>query len=101
MYIVHSIFNVPAEKSEEVIAIYQNRSKLVDQAPGFQQFRLLHNKKKPGELTVEITWEDKQSYIDWVSGDDFKRIHDLEKNYPDQELASIRPTVKMFEVVAQ
>jgi heme-degrading monooxygenase HmoA len=37
MYIVHSIFDVPAEKAEEVIAIYRNRSKLVDQAPGFQQ----------------------------------------------------------------
>ncbi|MFP7495103.1 antibiotic biosynthesis monooxygenase family protein [Terribacillus saccharophilus] len=101
MYIVHSIFDVPAEKAEEVIAIYRNRSKLVDQAPGFRQFQLLHNQKKSGELTVEITWKDKQSYIDWVSGEDFKRIHELEKKYPDQELAAIRPIVKMFEVVAR
>lgn len=41
MYIVHSTFDVPEEKAEEVISIYQNRSGFVDQAPGFVNFSLL------------------------------------------------------------
>ncbi len=36
MYIVHSTFKIPEEKAQEVISIYQNRSRLVDQAKGFQ-----------------------------------------------------------------
>ncbi|WP_026571151.1 antibiotic biosynthesis monooxygenase family protein [Sediminibacillus sp. JSM 1682029] len=101
MYIVHSIFEVPPEKSEEVISIYQNRTGLVDQAAGFIDFSLLQNERKPGELTVQIIWEDKQSYLDWVTGEDYQRIHDLEKKYPDKQLANIVPKVHKFKVVAQ
>ncbi len=32
MFIVHSTFRMPNEKAEEVISIYQNRSRLVDKA---------------------------------------------------------------------
>lgn len=56
MYIVHSTFHVPLEKVEEVITIYQTRSKLVDQYEGFQSFHLLQNEVKKGELTVQIIW---------------------------------------------
>lgn len=79
MYCVFSTFDVPAEKADEVISIYQNRSRLVDQAPGFIDFFLLQNDKRPGELTVQILFESKDHYLNWVKGLDFKRIHDLEK----------------------
>ncbi|NNV06566.1 antibiotic biosynthesis monooxygenase [Geobacillus sp. C56-T2] len=100
MYIVHSTFSVPVEKVDEVIAIYQNRSRLVDKADGFRAFRLLQNEKRPGELTVHIEWESKEAFLAWVTSDEFKRIHELEKNYPDQELASIVPTITRYKVVA-
>lgn len=35
MYIVHSIVTVPKYKEMEIIELYQNRSRLVDEAPGF------------------------------------------------------------------
>lgn len=101
MYIVHSTFDVPEEKADEVISIYQNRSGLVDQAPGFINFSLLQDERKPGELTVQISWKDKESYLDWVTGEDYKRIHELEKKYPDQELAGIVPKIRKFRVVAE
>ncbi len=100
MYIVHSTFNVPEEKANEVIAIYHNRSKLVDQAEGFQRFILLQNEKRKGEITVHIEWDTKEHFQSWVQSEDYKRIHELEKKYPDQELASIIPKIKKFEVVA-
>ncbi|PGT88875.1 antibiotic biosynthesis monooxygenase [Bacillus sp. AFS040349] len=101
MYIVHSTFNVPIEKVEEVIGIYQTRSKLVDTYEGFQSFQLLQNEVKPNELTVQINWKTKQDYLNWVTSDAYKKVHELEKNYPDQELASIKPIVQRFEVVAE
>ncbi|MBP3951477.1 antibiotic biosynthesis monooxygenase family protein [Bacillus suaedae] len=101
MFIVHSTFRVPKEKANEVIEIYRNRSKLVDQAQGFRQFRLLQNSKKLGELTVQIEWDSKQDYLRWIRSEQFKQIHELEKNYPDQELANIIPEVHQYEVVAQ
>ncbi|WP_261134160.1 antibiotic biosynthesis monooxygenase [Bacillus sp. Marseille-Q3570] len=100
MFIVHSTVVVPKEKSEEVVKIYQNRSKSVDKAQGFVSFELLQNDKTPEELTVQIKFEDKESYMSWVRSDDFKRIHELEKKYPDKELAGIVPKVRMYSVVA-
>ncbi|SEN06561.1 Heme-degrading monooxygenase HmoA [Mesobacillus persicus] len=101
MYIVHSTFDVPPEKAEEVIAIYQKRSKMVDDFKGFLSFQLLQNEKKPGELTVQLEWETKDDYLNWATSNAFKKVHDMEKNYPDQELASIIPKVRKYQVVAR
>ncbi|GAB1764985.1 antibiotic biosynthesis monooxygenase family protein [Priestia aryabhattai] len=101
MYTVFSTFNVPDEKAEEVIGIYKNRSKSVDEAPGFVDFLLLQNDKRAGELTVQLTFDTKEHYLSWVRSEDFKRIHDLEKKYPDQELAAVIPKVSQYKVVAR
>ncbi|MCM3089010.1 Heme-degrading monooxygenase HmoA [Bhargavaea ginsengi] len=101
MYTVFSTFDVPPEKSEEVIRIYQNRSRLVDRAEGFVDFLLLQNDRRPGELTVQLIFDTKENYLNWARSEDFRRIHELEKKYPDQELASIIPKVSKFKVVAK
>ncbi|MBM7702124.1 antibiotic biosynthesis monooxygenase family protein [Metabacillus iocasae] len=101
MYIVHSTFSVPTEKADEVISIYHNRSGLVDAAKGFIRFLLLQNEKKNGELTVHMEWETKDDFLTWVQSEDYRRIHELEKKYPDQELASIIPSIQKFKVVAE
>ncbi|GAE25857.1 hypothetical protein JCM9140_1878 [Halalkalibacter wakoensis JCM 9140] len=101
MYIVHSTFKVPEEKAEEVIQIYKNRSRKVDKAVGFVAFRLLQNSKRKGEITVHLEWDNKENYLNWVRSKEFKDIHELEKKYPDQELASIIPEVHQYEVVAE
>lgn len=100
MYIVHSMVHVPKGKADEVIAIYQNRSRLVDTFEGFEAFHLLQNDKRPEELTVHMQWVDKAAYMKWVTSEAFKHVHDLEKNYPDQELAAIVPKVSKYQVVA-
>lgn len=101
MYIVQSMVEVPPEKAEEVIGLYVNRSRSVDRQPGFLSFQLLQNELKPGELTVHMTWSTKEDYLAWVTSGDFKRIHELEKKYPDQELASIKPVVRRYKVRAE
>ncbi|SFB21866.1 MULTISPECIES: antibiotic biosynthesis monooxygenase [unclassified Bacillus (in: firmicutes)] len=101
MYTVFSTFDVPDEKSEEVISIYKNRSRSVDEADGFVDFLLLQNDKRPGELTVQLIFETKNDYLNWVRSEDFKRLHDLEKKYPDQELAAVIPKVTQYKVVAR
>ncbi|WP_409299721.1 antibiotic biosynthesis monooxygenase family protein [Peribacillus sp. SCS-155] len=100
MYIVFSTFDVPDEKANEVINIYKQRSRRVDRAPGFIDFLLLQNEKRPGELTVQLTFQNKETYLDWVRSEEFKQIHDLEKKYPDKELAAIVPKVRQYTVVA-
>lgn len=100
MYTVFSTFQVPEDKSDEVINIYKNRSRSVDQAEGFIDFLLLQNDRKAGELTVQLTFSTKELYLKWARSDEFKKIHELEKKYPDKELASIVPTVKKCKVVA-
>lgn len=101
MYIVNSTFIVPEEKAEEVIGIYQNRSKLVDLADGFLSFQLLQNQKRTGELVVHMEWATREQYLNWVRSEQFKQIHELERKYPDQELASIIPKVNQYKVVAE
>lgn len=100
MYTVFSTFLVPDQKADEVIQIYQNRSKLVDQAAGFIDFMLLQNDHQSGELTVQLLFERKEDYLNWARSEEFKHIHNLEKKYPDQELASIIPKVEKYKVVA-
>ncbi len=101
VYIVHSTFEIPAmDKVEEVIQIYKNRSRSVDKAEGFLQFQLLQNQKKPNFLTVQLTFDTKESYMKWVTSEEFKKIHELEKKYPDQELAQVIPKVEQYKVVA-
>lgn len=101
MYTVFSTFDVPEEKADEVINIYQNRSRSVDQAPGFKDFLLLQNDKRKGEITVQLFFDTKKDYLNWVRSEDFKKIHDLEKKYPDQELAAVVPKVTQYKVVAR
>lgn len=101
MYTVFSTFDVPNEKADEVINIYKNRSRSVDKAPGFVDFLLLQNDKRAGELTVQLIFSTKEDYLKWVRSEDFKKIHDLEKKYPDKELAAVIPTVKQYKVVAK
>lgn len=100
MFVVDSTVVVPDHKAEDLVHIYQNRSRLVDQADGFLSFQLLQNDRKPGELTVHLEWESKQAYLNWARSEQFKKIHELEKEYPDQELQGIVPKVTKYEVVA-
>ncbi|MCA0971721.1 antibiotic biosynthesis monooxygenase [Halobacillus litoralis] len=100
MFVVDSTVVVPDHKADDLIHIYRNRSKLVDQAEGFLSFQLLQNDRKPGELTVHMEWESKQAYLNWARSEQFKKIHELEKRYPDEELQGIVPKVKKYEVVA-
>ncbi|MFC4101955.1 antibiotic biosynthesis monooxygenase family protein [Paenibacillus xanthanilyticus] len=101
MYIVHTTFDVPLHKADEVITIYQNRSKIVDEAPGFVKFLLLQNEQKPGELTVHMEWATKADYMACITGEAYKRIQALERQYPDPELAGIIPAFSKYKVVAQ
>ena len=100
MYTVFSTFLVPDDKANEVIQIYQQRSRLVDKAAGFIDFLLLQNDRHPGELTVQLLFETKEDYLNWARSKEFKQIHELEKKYPDKELASIIPKVNKYKVVA-
>ncbi|MBH0230996.1 antibiotic biosynthesis monooxygenase [Halobacillus yeomjeoni] len=101
MFVVDSTVTVPEHKADDLIEIYRNRSRLVDEAEGFLSFQLLQNDRKPGELTVHLEWESKQAYLNWARSEQFKKIHELEKQYPDQELQGIVPKVKKYEVVAE
>ncbi|MGD7045624.1 antibiotic biosynthesis monooxygenase family protein [Jeotgalibacillus proteolyticus] len=101
MYTVFSTFDVPEGKADQVITIYKNRSRSVDGAPGFKDFLLLQNDKRAGEITVQLFFDTKRDYLNWVRSDDFKRIHELEKKYPDEELTAIVPKVTQYKVVAR
>ena len=101
MYIVTSTVLVSPEKTDEVIGIYRKRSRRVDANEGFLSFKLIQNTKKKNELTVHMEWESKAAYLTWARSQEFKEIHDMEKNYPDQELAGIVPIVRQYEVVAE
>ncbi|MCD1260629.1 antibiotic biosynthesis monooxygenase [Paenibacillus athensensis] len=91
---------VPEEKTAEVIRIYEQRSRKVDKAQGFGRFLLLQNEIRPGELSVHMERESKEHYLRWVTSEEFKQIHELEKKHPDQEPAAIIPQIGKFKVVA-
>jgi phage antirepressor YoqD-like protein len=38
--------------------------------------------------------------VQYITSKEYKKVHELEKNYPDQNLASIRPKVSRYRQVA-
>lgn len=101
MYIVNSVITVPKDKVDEVIGIYQKRSKRVDEFDGFISFNLLQSEHRPEELTVQMKWDTKEHFFTWMKSPAYKEIHELEKKYPDAELAAVKPKVYRYKVVAE
>ncbi|ACV57719.1 antibiotic biosynthesis monooxygenase family protein [Alicyclobacillus acidocaldarius] len=100
MYVVHSTIQVPMEWIDDVIALYRQRSRLVDHWPGFVSFALLQNEHRTGELTIQLVWQSKAHYLAWVQSDDFRRVHEREEALVAQGFPHPRPLVRKYEVVA-
>ncbi|WP_062309336.1 antibiotic biosynthesis monooxygenase family protein [Alicyclobacillus sendaiensis] len=100
MYVVYSTIVVPDEWMEDVIALYRDRSRLVDQWPGFVSFALLRNEHRRNELTVQLTWMSKADYLNWARSEDFRRVHARERELIAAGFPAVKPLVRKYEVVA-
>jgi hypothetical protein len=57
------LFKVPEAKADEVIANYHNRSRLVEKAAGFRNFKLLQNEVRRGANGLHFEWDEAVRYV--------------------------------------
>ncbi|SIT03849.1 antibiotic biosynthesis monooxygenase family protein [Alicyclobacillus vulcanalis] len=100
MYVVHSTIEVSSDWLDDVVALYQERSRLVDRWPGFISFALLQNEHRPNELTIQLVWQSKTHYLAWARSEDFRRVHERERELAAHGFPHPRPVVRKYEVVA-
>ncbi|UVI29845.1 antibiotic biosynthesis monooxygenase [Paenibacillus spongiae] len=76
MIIVMNTIKVKKGHGEEVAMRFQ-RSKGVDQQPGFVRMEVLFTEglEEYDELKVSTTWENKAAFEGWVNSDNFKQAH--------------------------
>ncbi|HHY72559.1 MAG TPA: antibiotic biosynthesis monooxygenase [Bacillus bacterium] len=74
---------VPEENAVGFEQKFSNRSKLVDQAPGFISFKLLKTKTTAGLEYILLTeWESREDHENWVRSRAHSKIHEAKTHNP-------------------
>lgn len=74
---------VPDEKALDFEQKFKNRSKIVDQLPGFISFKLLKTKTEIGLEYVLLTeWESKEDHDRWIKSQEHAKIHSSKRHKP-------------------
>lgn len=74
---------VPEENAEGFEQKFTNRSKLVDQAPGFISFKLLKTQSEAGVEYILLTeWERREDHEKWVNSREHSQIHQAKTHNP-------------------
>jgi heme oxygenase (mycobilin-producing) len=68
---VLSQFTVANGLTPEVKKAFQERPRLVDQAPGFVAMEVLSPRERPDEIWLMTWWEDEQSFKEWHRSEAF------------------------------
>lgn len=91
--------SVPEESREELEQRFASRKHAVDDAPGFEGFRLLRPVKGEDRYFVVTYWADQESYEAWRDGD-ARKAHQGEKGEKPQPVATGAELLE-FEVVLE
>jgi heme-degrading monooxygenase HmoA len=93
MIVAISRFRPPAEQAEQLVARFQERSRLVDQHEGFLGLEVLRSFERSPEFLLVTRWRDKDALRAYLQSQDFQVA----------KAASVAEdsTFAMYEVVSQ
>lgn len=74
-YVVVNAISVPAENAEAMAERFANRAGMVEQADGFEEFRLLRPADDHERWLVMTTWKDEASFQNWLNSREFGHGH--------------------------
>jgi heme-degrading monooxygenase HmoA len=93
MIVAISRFHPPSDQAEQLVARFQERSRLVDQHAGFLGLEVLRSFERQPEFLLVTRWKDKESMRAYLQSPDFQVA----------KAASVAEdaTFAMYEVVGQ
>ena len=75
MIVAISRIRITSGNADAVAAQYQQRSRLVEQAPGFLGIEILRGQDQPDEFMVCMRWVDRAAFESYKSGAQFRQAH--------------------------
>lgn len=77
MYIAMNRFKIANTHTDDFIRLWETRNSLLDQVPGFKEFKLLHG---PSDDTATLfvshsVWESRDAFVAWTESEHFTKAH--------------------------
>ncbi len=76
MYVSISRLRVPAHASEELIAAFNRRAHLVDDAAGFVDLQVWRSDRDPGEILMVSRWQDRDAFKAYMRSPEHRVSHE-------------------------
>ena len=75
MYVSMSRLEIPPERAPELVAAFQNRMHLADQADGFFDLQVWQSDRDPGEILMVSRWRDRPAFTAYMKSPEHKASH--------------------------
>jgi heme-degrading monooxygenase HmoA len=76
VYVSLSRLRVPAHASEELIAAFNRRAHLVDDADGFVDLQVWRSDRDPGEILMVTRWKDRDAFKAYMRSTEHRVSHE-------------------------
>jgi heme-degrading monooxygenase HmoA len=76
MYVSMSRLRVEPERSEELVAAFQNRAGLVESHDGFVDLQIWRSDRDPTEVLMVSRWRDRDAFTAYLRSSDHRVSHD-------------------------
>jgi heme-degrading monooxygenase HmoA len=76
MYVSMSRLRVPDDRSDELVAAFRNRARLVEDADGFVDLQVWRSDRNPGELIMVSRWRDRKAFTAYMRSPAHQVSHD-------------------------
>jgi heme oxygenase (mycobilin-producing) len=76
MYVSMSRLRVDEERSDDLVAAFRRRLRLVDGFDGFVDLQVWRSDRDPGEVLMVSRWRDRAAFTSYMRSAEHKRSHD-------------------------
>ena len=102
MYVSVSRLRVPPARAPELVAAFERRAHLVDDADGFVDLQVWQSDSDPGELVMVSRWRDRAAFKAYMKSEEHRTSHaridpDLDDTIKLERLEHLHT----YEVVAE
>jgi heme-degrading monooxygenase HmoA len=75
MYVSMSHLRIPDERSDDLVAAFQARSRLADAAKGFVDLQVWRSDRDPGELIMVSRWDSREDFKAYMKSAEHQTSH--------------------------
>ncbi len=76
MYVSVSRLRVEADRTDDLVAAFQQRAGLVESHPGFIDLQVWRSDRDPAEVLMVSRWRDKDDFREYMRSSDHRLSHD-------------------------